>query len=92
MLSTTTAPASISFGAHSELTLPPAELSTRSSPWIEAPVSSCTSTSEPAKLTLLPAERAEASGTTSLTGNLRSASTSSMVEPTAPVAPRTPTR
>ena len=92
VLSTTTAPASIHFGAHSELTLPPAEERIRSSPWIESSVISWTSSSHPAKLTLLPAERAEASGRTSAAGNFRSASTSRIVEPTAPVAPATPTR
>src|SRR6478736_5289695 len=92
VLSTTTAPASIHFGAHSELTLPPAEERIRSSPWIESSVSSWTSSCPPPKTTLLPAERAEASGRTSATGNLRSASTSRRVEPTAPVAPTIPTR
>ena len=39
-----------------------------------------------------PAERSEANGTTSEAGKPRSASTSRIVEPTAPVAPTTPTR
>jgi len=38
-----------------------------------------------------PAERSEANGTTSEAGNPRSASTPRIVDPTAPVAPRTPT-
>ena len=86
------APASIHLGAHSELTVPPADERIRSSPWIDSSVISCTSSSAPAKATWLPAERDEASGLTSEAGNSRSASTSRMVEPTAPVAPATPTR
>ena len=79
-------------GAHSELIAPPAEESTMSSPLIESSVSSMTSTSSPANGTRLPADRADASGTSSETGKLRSATTSSSVDPTAPVAPRIPTR
>src|SRR3954470_801537 len=92
VLSTTTAPASIHFGAHSELTLPPAEERIRSRSWMDSSVISFTSSSEPPNFTLLPAERAEASGRTSAAGNFRSARTRRMVEPTAPVAPAIPTR
>src|SRR3954470_16181874 len=91
VLSTTTAPASIHFGAHSELTVPPAEERIRSSSWIDSSVISCTSSCEPAKSTLLPADREEARGLTSAAGNFRSASTRRIVEPTAPVAPAIPT-
>src|SRR4051812_18424810 len=91
VLSTTTAPAATHLGAHSELTLPPAEERIRSSPWIDSSVNSWTSSLDPAKSTLLPAERDEASGLTSEAGNFRSASTSRIVEPTAPVAPAIPT-
>ncbi len=41
----------------------------------------------PAKLTLPPAERSLASGTSSLIGNSRSARIASTASPTAPVAP-----
>ena len=92
VLSTTTAPASISFGAHSALIFPPAEASAMSRPWIVSGVRGTHSSSEPLKATLLPAERSEANGTTSPAGNSRSARTSRIVEPTAPVAPTTPTR
>src|SRR3954451_1114328 len=92
VLSTTNAPASIHFGAHSELTLPPAEERIRSRSWMDSSVISFTSSSEPPNFTLLPAERAEASGRTSAAGNFRSARTRRMVEPTAPVAPAIPTR
>ncbi len=92
VLSTTTAPAATSRGAHSELIAPPAEEMTRSRPWIVSSPSTWHSTSPPANGRRLPAERSEASGRSSATGNERSPSTSRTVEPTAPVAPRTPTR
>ena len=92
VLSTTTAPAATSRGAHSALTAPPAEERTRSRPWIDSSSSGRHSSSPPANGTRLPAERSEANGTTSEAGKARSASTSSRVEPTAPVAPTTPTR
>jgi hypothetical protein len=92
VLSTTTAPASTSFGAHSALTEPPAEESTWSSPWIEPSLSGRHSTTEPFHSSCLPAERSEAKGTSSATGKPRSASTSRIVVPTRPVAPTTPTR
>ena len=90
VLSTTTAPAATRRGAHSALTAPPAEESTRSRPWIVSSSSGRHSSSPPANGTRLPAERSEAKGTTSDAGNARSASTSSRVEPTAPVAPTSP--
>ncbi len=92
VLSTTTAPASTRRGAHSALTAPPAEERTMSRPWIVSSLSGRHSSSAPFNAIFLPAERSEANGTTSEAGNSRSASTSRMVEPTAPVAPTTPTR
>ena len=91
VLSTTTAPAATSRGTHSELTAPPAEESTRSRPWIVSSLSGRHSTRPPANSSSRPAERSEANATSSSTGKLRSASTSRIVLPTAPVAPRTPT-
>src|ERR1700754_1133161 len=58
---------------------------------MDSSVISWTSSSDSPKLTLLPAERAEASGGTTAAGKLRSARTSSRVVPTAPVAPTMPT-
>ena len=75
VLSTTTAPASTSFGAHSALTAPPAEERTRSRPWIDSSLSARHSSTEPFHSICLPAERSEAKGTTSATGKSRSAST-----------------
>src|SRR5687768_5688964 len=91
-LSTTSAPASAKRGAHSALTPEPAENSAISKPWIESSFSGCTVRSASPHLMLRPAERSEANGTTSSAGNERSRSTSSMVDPTAPVAPTTATR
>ena len=91
VLSTTTAPASTIRGAHSELTAPPAEERTMSRPWIASSEIARTSISPSANGTRLPAERSDASATTSLAGKPRSASTARIVEPTAPVAPSTPT-
>jgi hypothetical protein len=90
VLSTTTAPASTNFGAHSELTEPPAEEITRSRPWIEAGSSTRHSISPPLNSIRRPFDRCDAKGTTSEAGKLRSASTSRIVEPTAPVAPTMP--
>ena len=49
------------------------------------------SSEEPFQGICRPAERSDANGTTSDAGNPRSASTPRIVEPTAPVAPSTPT-
>src|SRR4051812_37594368 len=91
VLSTTTAPAATSFGAHSALTEPPAEERTTSRPWIVSSLSTLHSTTEPFHSIGFPAERSEAKGTSSATGNPRSTSTSRIVVPTSPVAPSTPT-
>ena len=92
VLSTTTAPASTIFGAHSELIAPPADESTMSRPWIDSGVRGRHSISDPLKSSFVPAERSDENGTTSEAGKSRSARTSSRVEPTAPVAPTIPTR
>src|ERR687898_900282 len=91
-LSTTTAPASAKRGAHSALTDEPAEKRAMSKPWIDSSVSGATVRLVSPKPTLRPAERSEAKGTTSSAGKERPRSTSSIVEPTAPVAPTTATR
>src|SRR5918995_5473822 len=91
-LSTTTAPASAKRGAHSALTPEPAENSAISKPWIDSSFSDCTVSLASPQSMLRPAERSEANGTTSSAGNERSRSTSSIVDPTAPVAPTTATR
>ena len=67
-LSTTTAPASTSFGVHSALIAPPAEERTRSRPWIVSSLSGRTSSSSSPHSIGLPAERSDAKGTTSDAG------------------------
>src|SRR5687767_13054659 len=91
-LSTTTAPASAKRGAHSSLTPEPAENSAMSKPWTASSLRATAVSVPSPNATLRPADRSEANGTTSSAGNERSWSTSSMVEPTAPVAPTTATR
>ena len=91
-LSTTTQPRATASGANARDVEPPAEKSARSKPSSASAVSSRTSSSAPAKRTRVPAERADANGTTSAAGNPRSWSTSSTIGPTAPVAPTTATR
>src|SRR5215207_5180774 len=91
-LSTTTAPESAKRGAHSALTPEPAENRAISKPWIDSSFSGWTVRLAPPQSRLRPAERSEANGTTSSAGNERSRSTSSIVDPTAPVAPTTATR
>src|SRR5688500_18779893 len=91
-LSTTMAPASAKRGAHSALTDEPAENSAMSKPWIDSSFRGATVRLPSPKLTARPAERSEAKGTISSAGKVRSRSTSSIVEPTAPVAPTTATR
>ena len=91
VLSTTTAPASTSLGAHSALTEPPAEERTTSRPWIDSSLSARHSSAEPFHSIRFPAERSEAKGTSSATGKPRSTRTSRIVVPTSPVAPTTPT-
>ena len=88
-LSTTTQPRATASGANFSDVLPPAENSARSKPSSASLVSSRTSSCSPAKATRLPAERADANGTTSEAGKLRSSSTFSTSGPTAPVAPTT---
>ena len=85
----TTAPAAAKRGAHSREVAPPAENRARSNP---AMVSSRSGATTPTPGSSRPAERSEANGTISLVANSRAASTSSMIRPTAPVAPTTATR
>src|SRR5215211_1962143 len=91
-LSTTTAPASAKRGAHSALTPEPAENSAMSKSWIVSSFRGATVRLWSPQAIIRPAERSEANGTTSSAGNERSRSTSSIVDPTAPVAPTTATR
>src|SRR3954471_3863923 len=90
-LSTTTAPVSAKRGAHSSLTADPAENSPMSNPWIVSSSSGTTVSDVSPHGIERPAERSDANGTTSSAGKARSLRTSSMVEPTAPVAPTTAT-
>ena len=79
-------------GAHSRDTPPPAEKSAMSKPSIASSARARTSSWPSPNGNFLPAERSEASGTTSDASKRRSLMTASMVEPTAPVAPTTATR
>ena len=85
-------PVAANRGAHSRDTPPPAENSAMSKPSIAPPPGGAPSSSPSRYRTVRPAERAEASGTTSRAAKPRSPITSSIVEPTAPVAPTTATR
>ena len=92
VLSTTTAPASTKRGVHSALT----DAARRGEDEVEALDRVVAQRShldqvEPFHSSRRPAERAEANGTSSETGNSRSASSSRIVVPTSPVAPSTPT-
>src|SRR6185503_4702959 len=91
-LSTTTQPRLTASGANRSDVPPPAEKRARSKPASESSVSSRTSSSPPANGTRLPAERAEANGTTSEAGKPRWARIESTSGPTAPVAPTTASR
>ena len=86
-LSTTRAPAAAKRGDHSREVAPPALNSATSKPWIVSSVSGWTTMSP----ICLPAERAEAKGTTSSAGKPRRSSSASRSVPTAPVAPTTAT-
>ena len=88
LLSTTTAPASTNRGAHSPDVVAPAEKIARSKPWIVSSVSGWTIAPSSSR----PAERADANGTISEAGKLRSRSFARITVPTAPVAPTTATR
>ena len=92
VLSITTQPAAAARGACTLETAAPGENRPRSKPSKSKSSSARTvSTSSSPKLTSLPAEPLEASATTSLTGNCRSARMFSISWPTAPVAPTTAT-
>src|SRR5271154_50609 len=88
-LSITTAPASANLGAHSPEVDPPAENSARSKSWIDSSLRPCT-TRPPSSSR--PTERSEAKATISDAGKDRPRRSSSMSEPTWPVAPTTATR
>src|SRR5262249_28114549 len=91
-LSTTTHPRRTASGAKRLEVPPPAENSARSKPASASSVSSRTVSCRPAYSTVVPADRAEANGTTSAAGNPRSARIESNSGPTAPVAPTPATR
>ena len=91
-LSTTTTPRRTASGANRFEVLPPAENRARSKPARASSVSSRTSSCWSPKATRVPAERADANGTTSAAGNSRSRRIESTSGPTAPVAPTTATR
>jgi hypothetical protein len=90
-LSTTTAPAFTANGAYSFDCAEPAEKSAMSTPLKESGPTASTRIVSPLKVTVLPAERAEANGRSTRTGNLRSSRILSVVCPTAPVTPTTAT-
>ena len=90
-LSTTTAPAAAAMGPYSLLMLPPAENRAISTPSKESLVKTSTGISLPMKVTFLPMDRSEASGTSRCTGNRRSSRQATICCPTAPVAPTTAT-
>ncbi|MGY4516031.1 hypothetical protein ACVWWW_001599 [Lysobacter sp. HA18] len=87
----TTAPACANFGPYSFEMSPPAENSAMSTPVGSNVARSCTTIFRFLKSTFSPAERSLASRCSSAMGKSRSASTFSMVSPTAPVAPTTAT-
>src|SRR6185436_13336246 len=90
-LSTTTHPALAAMGAYS-LEIPlPALNNAMSMPPNELRVNSCTGTSWPRNCIFLPADRAEASNVSLLSGKFRLASVFTISTPTAPVAPTIPT-
>ena len=69
LLSMTTAPLAAATGAHCFEVLPPAEKRAMSTPLKESSLTARTSISSPLNTTFLPAERGEASGMSSETGN-----------------------
>ena len=91
LLSTTVVPTSANRGAHSKLKSPPAEKRATCGFWAKASSMDTTSTSSPRNVTVLPTERADATGNKVATGKLRASNTESMVRPTMPVAPTTAT-
>ncbi len=86
-LSTTTAPAAANAGAKRRERSPPAEKRAMSTPAGSDTARSSTSIFPHGVSTLVPAERSEAKRRRSSAGNPRSTTISSMVRPTAPVAP-----
>src|ERR1700722_4624505 len=87
----TSAPAATIFGAHSLDTAEPADMSTMSVPLKSKYSSAFTFSVVSPKETSVPMEFVDASATTSLAGNARSARTLSISRPTLPVAPTTAT-
>ena len=90
-LSTTTAPARAAMGPNSLLMPPPAENRAISTPSKESSFNTSTGISLPRKVTFLPKDRSEASGTKRATGNFLSSKQATICCPTAPVAPTTAT-
>ena len=86
-LSTTTAPPPTADGANSVEVPPPALKSAMSTPSNDSRVNSCTVRSFPRNGSVLPADRAEASGVIFAAGKFRFSSVFSISTPTAPVAP-----
>src|SRR5271154_5143141 len=91
-LSTTIAPALTAIGANSRDWSAPAENSAISMPWNELASSFSMVIVSPAKVPVLPADRADAYARSSRTGNLRCSRIFRVVWPTAPVAPTTAIR
>ena len=91
-LSTNTAPALTIAGANCLAISFSAAPNTRSSPSKALSEAATTSTSPPPAGSLVPALRSLAMGRSSATGNLRSSKIFIISRPTAPVAPRIPTR
>ena len=92
LLSTTVVPAAANLGAHSKLSVPPAENNATWGFWARAVSKSTTSMCSPANSTFFPTDRAEATGIKVPTGKARFSNTFNMVRPTMPVAPTTATR
>src|SRR6185369_7024263 len=90
-LSITVVPAAANFGAHSSDTDPPAEKRARAGFWEIASAGLFTKNVLPLNSISLPTERSDATGISSVTGNLRSANTWIILVPTRPVTPTTAT-
>ena len=90
-LSTTSAPLLAAIGDQCRDVPPPAENNASGTPSNTSGAISTTVCSSPRNRTVLPALRAEATGTSSCTGKARCSSTRSISAPTMPVAPTTAT-
>src|SRR5690349_892702 len=90
-LSITVMPASANLGAHSNEVPPPAEKMATAGLAAIASVMLTTLYFFPLNSTSFPTDFSDATGTRSVTGKFRSASTCNILEPTNPVAPTTAT-